>query len=56
MKFIKNALTNDKVKGSIAIVAAIIMYYTPDHIDALIQGLLSMYGITVLTLGKPDGK
>ncbi len=52
MDGIKNFLTNEKVKGALAIVAAIIMYYTPDHIDLIIETCLAAMGISKLTLEK----
>jgi hypothetical protein len=47
---LKDLILNDKTKGVIAIIAAIIMHFTPDHIDILIESLLGAYGITVLTM------
>jgi hypothetical protein len=49
---LKDLILDDKTKGIIAIAAAIIMHYTPDHIDILIEGILGIYGIAVLTLQK----
>lgn len=34
-----------KIRGIISIVAAIIMYFTPDSIDSIIEGLLLLLGI-----------
>jgi hypothetical protein len=45
---------SEKTKGIIAIVAAVVMYFTPDHIDRIIESLLGIYGITALTLRKKD--
>lgn len=39
-------ITNDKFKGIIAIAAAVLMYYTPDEIDKIIEGLLGAFGIS----------
>ncbi|GHU12791.1 hypothetical protein FACS189449_07120 [Alphaproteobacteria bacterium] len=47
---LKDLILSEKTKGTIAIIAAIVMYFTPDCIDAIIQGLLGAYGITELTL------
>jgi hypothetical protein len=54
MTNLKDVILNEKTKGIIAIVAAIIIYYTPDHIDRIIESLLGIYGITVLTLQKKE--
>ena len=43
--FIK-IITNDKCKGIVAIIAAVVMYYTPDEIDKIIEGLLGAFGIS----------
>jgi hypothetical protein len=52
MTNLKDLILNDKTKGIIAIVAAVITYFTPDHIDVIIESLLGIYGITVLTIQK----
>jgi hypothetical protein len=49
---LKDLILNEKTKGIVAIVAAIVCYFTPDHIDRIIESLLGIYGITVLTLQK----
>ena len=36
---------SEKIRGIISIVAAIIMYFTPDSIDSIIEGLLLLLGI-----------
>ena len=36
---------SEKIRGIISIVAAIIMYFTPDSIDSIIEGLLLLFGI-----------
>ena len=46
MNSLVELLTNNKVKGIIAIVAAVVMYYTPDEIDKIIEGLLGAFGIS----------
>jgi hypothetical protein len=50
MENLKSIITNEKVKGAIAIAAAIIMFFTPDHIDLLIETLLAAFGITKLVI------
>jgi hypothetical protein len=47
---LKDLILNEKTKGIVAIVAAVITYFTPDSIDVIIESLLGIYGITVLTL------
>jgi hypothetical protein len=54
MTNLKDLILNDKTKGVIAIVAAIITYFTPDHIDVIIESLLGIYGVTVLTIQKKN--
>jgi hypothetical protein len=56
MTNLKDLILNDKTKGIITIVAAIITYFTPDHIDVIIESLLGLYGVTVLTLKKKDSE
>ncbi|MDR1235464.1 MAG: hypothetical protein LBJ96_00500 [Holosporaceae bacterium] len=48
----KDLILSEKTKGIVAIVAAVVMYFTEDHIDRIIESLLGVYGITVLTLRK----
>lgn len=43
---------NYKVYGVGAIIAAVATYFTPDHIDKIIEMLLAALGITRLTLTK----
>lgn len=45
-------LNDEKVKGVIAIVVAIVMYWIPDHIDAVIETLLAAFGIEKLVIKK----
>ena len=54
MERIRDLLKNEKVQGVIAITAAIIMYFTPDHIDAIIEMCLAALGIGKLTLVKKE--
>ena len=48
---IKEVITSDKLKGIIAIGAAVVMYFTPDEVDHIIEGLLSVFGISELVIG-----
>jgi hypothetical protein len=54
MTNLKDLIFNEKTKGLVAVAAAIVMHYTPDHIDRIIESLLGIYGITTLTLQKKD--
>ena len=51
---IGEVLNNSKVQGIISIAAAVVMYFTPDEVDYLIEGLLGMFGIAKLTLKEKD--
>ena len=48
MDKIISIITGNKVKGIISITAAVVMYFTPDEVDHIIEGLLSAFGITSL--------
>lgn len=39
-----------QIKGLIAITAAVVMYFTPDHIDKIIESLLAAFGISELVI------
>lgn len=39
-------IKNNKFKGIVAIIAAIVMYFTPDEVDKIIEGLLGAFGIS----------
>lgn len=54
MENFKLIITNKKVKGAIAIMAAVVMFFTPDHIDLIIEALLAAFGIQKLVLKKGD--
>jgi hypothetical protein len=57
MSPIVNFLTDNRVKGIVSLIAAVIMYFTPDNIDAIIQTGLIAYGATVLMIvEKKDDK
>jgi hypothetical protein len=51
---IKEIITNEKIKGGIAIVAAIVMYFTPNEIDRIIEIGLAYFGISKLVLKKEE--
>ncbi|MBQ7673600.1 MAG: hypothetical protein IJT36_03625 [Alphaproteobacteria bacterium] len=54
MENLKTIITNEKIKGAIAIAAAVIMWFTPTHIDVVIEALLAAFGIQKLVLKKDD--
>jgi hypothetical protein len=54
MTNLKEIIANEKVKGVIAIAAAVIMWFTPDYIDAIIEAGLAAFGISKLVIKKED--
>jgi hypothetical protein len=54
MTNLKDLILNDKTKGIIAITAAVIMWFTPNHIDAIIEAGLAAFGIAKLVIKKED--
>lgn len=52
MNNLLNLLNNTRVKGLIAVAGAVIMYFAPDHIDAIIEGILATLGIPSLFIGE----
>ena len=49
-----NFLRDEKTQGIISIVAAVVMYFTPDHIDRIIEAMLGAMGIAKLTIKKDE--
>ncbi len=47
---LKSILENEKIKGVIAVIAAVVIYYTPSNVDLVIESLLAMFGIQKLAL------
>lgn len=47
-------LNDPKVQGIVSIAAAVVMYFTPDEVDHVIEGLLGLFGIAKLQLKKGD--
>lgn len=45
-------LNNEKIQGIVAIIAAVVMYYTPDQIDRIIELCLAGLGISKLVILK----
>jgi hypothetical protein len=54
MENLKEIISNEKVKGIIAITAAIVMWFTPDYIDAIIEAGLAVVGISKLVIKKEE--
>lgn len=50
MQSIADFFSNPKVKAAVSIVAAVVMYFTPDHIDRIIETLLLAYGFDMLII------
>lgn len=50
MNSIIQFILSNRFKGIVAIVAAVVMYYTPDEVDHIIEGLLSLFGISTLII------
>lgn len=49
-----NIITSPKIKGIVAIGAAVVMYFTPDEVDHIIEGLLGVFGISTLVIGDKE--
>jgi hypothetical protein len=47
---IKDIITDEKTKGIVAITAAVVMWFTPDYIDAIIEAGLAYFGISKLVI------
>ncbi|GHU15424.1 hypothetical protein FACS189449_13020 [Alphaproteobacteria bacterium] len=51
---LKDLILSEKTKGTIAIIAAVVMYFTPDYIDAIIEAGLAAVGISKLVIKKSE--
>jgi hypothetical protein len=49
---LKEIMANEKVKGAIAVVAAVVMWFTPDYIDTIIEAGLTAIGISKLVIRR----
>jgi hypothetical protein len=49
---LKEIITSEKAKGVIALTAAVVMWFTPDYIDAIIEAGLTAIGISKLVIKK----
>lgn len=54
MKINFDFIKDEKFQGAVAIIAAVIMWFTPDHVDRIIETILGMMGIAKLTLVKKE--
>ena len=45
-------IAGDKFKGVAAVAAAVVMYFCPDEVDKVIEGFLSIFGISCLAINK----
>ena len=54
MNMISSIFTRDKIKGIVSIVAAGVMYFTPDHVDRIIEGLLATFGVSQFIFQKKE--
>ena len=54
MNMISSIFTRDKIKGIVSIVAAGVMYFTPDHVDRIIEGLLATFGLSQFIFQKKE--
>ena len=50
MNSIISIITSNKFKGLVSVAAAVVMYFTPDEIDHIIEGLLGAFGISALVI------
>lgn len=49
---LKSIIKSERAKGIIAIIAAVVMFFTPDSIDLIIEALLAAFGIEKLVIKK----
>ncbi|MDR1983134.1 MAG: hypothetical protein LBQ08_05070 [Holosporaceae bacterium] len=47
-------VSSRRFKGAVAVIAAVVMYFTPDNIDNIIISILGVLGISHLVI-VPDG-
>jgi hypothetical protein len=56
MNSLINLVIGNKFKGIVALGASVLMYYTPDHIDRIIETLLAAFGISALAITPSNKK
>jgi hypothetical protein len=49
---LKEIIENEKVKGAIALAAAVVMWFTPDYVDTIIEAGLTAIGISKLVIKR----
>jgi O-methyltransferase involved in polyketide biosynthesis len=54
MSNVSKIVTSPKTKGIVSLAAAVVMYFTPDNVDRIIETLLAGFGIGSFFGG--DGK
>lgn len=54
MNKILTFITGERFMGIVSLVAAGVMYFTPDHIDNVIEGFLVLIGAPKLIVRKKD--
>lgn len=54
MNKLTSLLMSDKFRGVIAIAAAVVMYFTPDSADKIIESFLGAFGISTLMLKNKE--
>ena len=54
MNKILSTISGERIKGVVSIVAAVVMYFTPDQVDHIIEGLLGALGLSCLVVNKKD--
>ena len=52
MEKIRQFLKTETVQGAIAIIAAVVMYFTPDNVDRIIEACLIALGVQKLVIRK----
>lgn len=52
MNNLRSKLADSRIQGGIALIAAVVMYFTPDEVDHIIEAFLAMLGISKLTIEK----
>jgi hypothetical protein len=54
MSDIIKILLSEKTKGIVSIVAAIVMYFTPNDVDRIIESLLAAMGVRAMFIKQND--
>jgi O-methyltransferase involved in polyketide biosynthesis len=54
LDFLKKLLMSEKTKGIVSMVAAVVMYFTPDDVDRIIESLLAAFGARAMFIKQED--